>query len=347
MSLEDFVGELLLPFRSLSSALTLLTFALLLALISAAGLLGLWLMVIVMPALFRYLVSVAESRAEGHDVDPPGIEYFTVGGHLWALFPIVPTFLFAVMISEAAASGPALGWMAGLGAIAIFPAIVAVLVITHSPLQSMNPLALARFAVAAGPAYLYAPPIAALLIWPLIRSDTLPGWLLGIAQLYLAFVFYAVTGALIREKGLLGEIDIPDLPSLRESAHQNAVLEDRAATLNHAYALASRGNSEGAFRHLEQWIEQDPEPADARAWYFEHMLAWEDKMPALLFARRNLGILLEEGKDVPAVKLMLRCRLVNDAFRPLPEHLAAAVAAARRCGNDELAESLEGAPSGA
>lgn len=345
MTLEDLAGELLLPFRSLSSALALLTFAALLALISVAGLFGIWLMFVVIPALFRYLVLVAEARAKGEDVEPPGIEYFTLGGHLWSLFPVVPAVSLVLLIQATAGVNPALGWFAGLVAATVFPAMIAVLVITHSPAQSLNPMALARLIVVVGPPYLLAPLAVIVLMGFSFSLEWLPPWMVGLGELYLAFVCYAVTGALIRDKRLLDAVDIPDLPGLRESAEQTEVRKQRATTLNHAYALASRGNLEGAFRHLEEWIGQDPDPDVARGWYLEQMLGWEDTLPALLFARRMLGLFLDRGEDVRAVKLMLRCRLVNDEFRPLPEDLPAAAAAARRCGNEALAKSLDGAPA--
>ena len=54
----------------------------------------------------------------------------------------------------------------------------------------------------------------------------------------------------------------------------------------------------------------------------------------------DLDVLAKIGEQVEAVKLMLRCRLVNAAFRPLPEDAALALDAARHCQNDELISFL-------
>jgi hypothetical protein len=59
-----------------------------------------------------------------------------------------------------------------------------------------------------------------------------------------------------------------------------------------------------------------------------------------LFAQQYLGRLLEAGDQVAAVKLMLRCRLVDEAFRPLSADLPRAIAAAEARNNRELAEAL-------
>ena len=70
------------------------------------------------------------------------------------------------------------------------------------------------------------------------------------------------------------------------------------------------------------------------------MLRWEINEAALPFAQQYLSRLLRAGEQVEAVKLMLRCRLVNAAFRPLPEDAALALDAARHCQNDELISFL-------
>ena len=70
------------------------------------------------------------------------------------------------------------------------------------------------------------------------------------------------------------------------------------------------------------------------------MLRWEDPYPGLLLAQQYLGRLLEAGDQVGAVKLMLRCRLMDETFRPLGADLPKAIAAAEACGNAELAVAL-------
>jgi hypothetical protein len=70
------------------------------------------------------------------------------------------------------------------------------------------------------------------------------------------------------------------------------------------------------------------------------MLRWEDSYPGLLLAQQYLGRLLGNGDQLGAVKLMLRCRLVDEAFRPLSADLPQAIAAAEACNNGELAEIL-------
>jgi len=69
-------------------------------------------------------------------------------------------------------------------------------------------------------------------------------------------------------------------------------------------------------------------------------LRWADPYPGMLLAQQYLGRLLEMGDQVAAVKLILRCRLVDETFRPLGADLPRAIAAAEACNNPELAEIL-------
>ena len=101
MTLRDYVRELAHPATSTSVLITLATFMLLVRLALAAGLLGIWLAVIVVPAFFRYLTMIAEARARGREAEPPGIEFFTLGGGLWTLFPVIPILIMAFVVSEA------------------------------------------------------------------------------------------------------------------------------------------------------------------------------------------------------------------------------------------------------
>ena len=72
------------------------------------------------------------------------------------------------------------------------------------------------------------------------------------------------------------------------------------------------------------------------------MLKWENKDPVLVFAQQYLSQLLHSELEVEAVKLMMRCRLVNPAFVPLSGDLELARQAALNCQNEDLADSLAG-----
>jgi hypothetical protein len=334
--------DLAYPLRSTTCLLAGLVFAAMIVLAQHAGLLGIWLLIIVVPGLFRYAIMIAEARAQATDVEPPGIEFFTLGGNTWTLFGILP---FAVIVATYLALRPtspvaAIG-VAAAG-VAILPAMLAVLVITHSPLQAINPVALTRLVRATGVAYGAAPLLMlALATLTGICLRTLPS--LGIlAAVYALFAFHASTGSLIRAADLLGEIDIPIDETVAIAKADADLDRERTLVLNHAYALFSRGNRAGALAHLEAWLREEPDIRTAQDWFLAHMLEWQDLLPAMCFAQQYLGWLLRHGETVPAVKLMLRLERLDERFRPADADRAAAIAAARATGNGELADLYSG-----
>ena len=336
---ESFSVELLFPLRSVACLFAMCTFALLIMLALKAGLPGLWLLVVVVPALSRFLVIVAEARAEGRDVEPPGIEFFSLAGNAWTLFPALPAAGTLILVHTMAGTEPALATAVGLAAGVVLPAMIAVIVITHSPLQSLNPAALYRLVRSVGPPYL----LASILFLLLGAAVAAGGAALALGALYLLFAFHAVCGALLRERDLLHDIDIPADEAAAAAMTAGALAQERRVCLGHAYALFSRGNENGALAYLAKWLEQDPDPHGARDWFQKEMLGWENRRPALCFGQDYLGWLLAVGEPILAVKLMLRLRLLDPAFRPAAADLPAALAAARTSGNTELAEVLDGA----
>lgn len=341
MTPREFLDELAYPLRSSGALIAIITFVLLLWLVRAAGMLGIWLAVAVVPAFLRYLTMVAEARAQGRDASPPGIEYFTIVGNLWTLFPVIPAFVVAYL---AGASRDAFGAPAGMavaGAFAlVFPALVAVLVITHAPLQSVDPRALYRFVRRCGPSYWYAPAAAILSLVVPAMLGFVPSLARSFVEIYLFVAVFAVMGAVTRGTSLFTEVELPEAAGPDEEKLREGLARRRTGVLNHAYGFVSRGNRDGGLEHVYQWLARDPEPDAAWPWVLQQMLRWEDPFSALLLAQQYLGRLLEHGDRVGAVKLMMRCRLVDETFRPLEADLPQAIAAAEACNNPELAASL-------
>jgi hypothetical protein len=186
------------------------------------------------------------------------------------------------------------------------------------------------------PAYLF---LATLFIWWLGELPVID-FFVEFLTIYLLFAFFALMGGLIRPLQLDREVDIP-LPQAPDEAQEGRQLEkERTTALNHAYGFISRGNRASGLEHVYAWLADDPDPETAWPWFAEQMLRWELNDAALLFAQQYLGRLLNRGEHIAAVKLMLRCRLLNGAFRPLPEHTELALTAAEACQADELIDLL-------
>lgn len=322
--------------------LALITFLLLEMLAEAAGLLGIWLAIAIVPAYFRYLLYLLEARANGRDAPSPGIELFNWVENFWSLFPLVLVCLviwgeyFLVRnLSFAAALIP------GVFVFFLFPASMAVLAVTRSPVESLNPVAVYRVIRACGNDYLL-PPLAvaaSFLVAYLVYLDS-PFILTRAAAMYASILIFTLTGRVLHENAAAIEVEIPSPVGLDAEQVDANLTRERTKVLNHAYGFVSRGNRQGGLQHIYDRIENEADADAAYRWFFEQMLKWESTEAALVFAQKFLARLLARQRDVEALKLISRCLLEDARFKPLPEQRSAALAAAERLGNDDLIEYL-------
>jgi hypothetical protein len=332
------------PITQVSVLLALLMFWGVLEVVMFAGIFGLFFAILLLPALPRYLMLILEARSRGKHPEPIDVDLFLWFSGAWGLFPSV---WIAVLIYTAYIVGSMFGGVAALAAQSIIltfmPASLSVLAVTHSPIESLNPRAVGGLIRRAGGRYLVAVAyaiVAAILVW-WIAALPLPDYLRELIVVYLVFAFFTLVGEVVRPLQLHQEVDIHDPTELGAEEIGAALSVERTSVLNHAYGFVSRGNRAGGLQHIAGWLEKDPEPQTAWAWFFEQMLQWEVHEPALVFAQQYLSRLLQNEESVTAVKVMLRCRMMNEAFKPLEQDTALAIEAANRCDNTELASFLE------
>lgn len=304
---------------------------------------GLILAAFVLPALCLYLMDVLEAFVNGGKPKPLAVDHLHWFGSPWSL---VQLLYFGVLVYAIYELGSLLGGAALLLLVLLFaavlPASLAVLALTHSPLESLNPRAIGRLIGRCGATYWVAPSffLVAMLVANWLDGTRLHNGLVHLATLYLVFAFYTLTGSIVKPHELHREVAIYDPQEPDEQQLDEALTRQREAVLGHAYGLISRDNRAGGMKHIHNWLEEDPQRDAAWPWFFEQMLRWENRAPALFFGQQFLGRLLRQQEAVAAVKLMMRCRLLDEAFMPLPEDRAAAREAAVQCGNEELKRSL-------
>lgn len=343
MKAADILKAAAIPLTNPGVAFALAMFWLLVSLAAAAGMLGVWLALVIVPALFRYLTNLVETMGRDRKPEPPGAEFFRWVGDWWSIFPAV------IVVGIAWAS-----WEIHLGlgdfAMSIFlllmgfvyPAMLAVLAVTHSPMQTLNPLAIINMLRCIGLSYVVAPIYLAAIVYVSTLVQPLPFLAEMLIELLLVFSLHAVIGQLMAPHGIFDDIRIPD-PVERSDDQVSAEIEaQRSSVLAHAYALISRGNRNGGFDHVFEWLKTDPQIPAAWAWFFERMLGWENQQHALFFAQHYVHDMLQHGDDIPALKTIMRCHLIDNSFKPLPGDRQAAIDAAERLGNKELAAVLKG-----
>jgi hypothetical protein len=343
LNLSDILQEFTYPARNLTVMLSALFIFLLLEFAAFGSLMGLFLAMLILPSLFHYLMRLLDARAKGKEPGPLEVEDLMWFNGAWSLFMIfhLAVVIYAIYIFGSLYKVAGLFISASLLA-AVVPASLAVLAITRSPLESLNPRAVGGLIGRTGSDYWILPTyfLAAGFIMQWIGSLQWPDFVVEFIGFYLTLVFFSLTGAVVQPHDFHEEVDIYD-PVEPDRADVDAnLLKERTSVLNHAYGFVSRDNRAGGFKHIESWLQRDPDPETAWAWFFDQMMRWETKYPALLFGQSYLKQLLHEGEHATAVKVMMRCRQENDAFAPLAEDIELAREAARTCGNEDLLKVL-------
>jgi hypothetical protein len=136
------------------------------------------------------------------------------------------------------------------------------------------------------------------------------------------------------------DLELPSTPSKEDVAGD--LENERRKVANHAYGFVSRGNCEGGFAHVRQWIAAEADPNEAIDWFFTEMMRWEKKDAALFFAQECLAHYLHHDQEVRALKLMSRCLYEEPRWKPRLENRQHAVELAERCGRDDLLRLLRG-----
>ncbi len=341
---RELAEELLYPLRAPATLTTLALFVIFFSLVLAAGQISVILGVAatlsvglaILPAIMRFCLQHLDARAEGRDTDALDARHFSWMENLWGVFPLVLLGGLGFLLNRLQ-DMPAAQIGIGVFGVALLPASMIVLAMTHSPLQSLNPFALARLIVRLRTSYWVAPVIGVLLIGLVLFAGQYSFWLSGVVAMYALLAGFGVLGLLIRPLDIAEETDIP----MMETPVQTAIPEaQRLAALNLAYSFMSRGGTDNGIKHIEQSIRDEGADLHAWPWYFERMTRWENPLYALRFGQRAIHELLAANEQVAAAKLILRCRMLDASFRPLKEDLDAAEAALRATNNIEEADAI-------
>ena len=348
MNVNRFFRELAWPATDMVVLMAMVFFTLLALLVQAAGQLVLWLDlllgILLLPPLFRYLLMLLEARVYGRPTPVATIELFSIVDNFWSLAPLM---IFALLIwggiwlDEHVSALAARVFTAAM--LAVIPASLAVLAMTRSPVQAVNPHAIMRMIAVCEWHYLLVPAavVLAWLVTSLLTSVGAPDVLILASRFYCLFLLFTFTGGLLHAKGVQFALSFDGDEVTDPPAEIDDLTRSRQRVLNHAYGFFSRGNRGGAMAHIQSAIQNESDIDGAYHWYFNAMLKWESKDGALLLAQGNLTRLLDEQRDVEVVKLISRCLLENPGFRPLSSDLDAALDAAARLDRDDLARALE------
>lgn len=350
MTFTEFAREIAYPLTQPVMLIALVFFWLLLIIATKAGLLGLFLLLLAIPAYLRYLLAILESRAHGKEPEPPTGEMFSLVDSAWSLFPLVPVAIlvwleFAIAAKADAGVQGAGIILAGLPRLLfalLMPASLAVLTLTRSPLASIKPGLLLAVIRRSLPGYLLIPLVAVAVSAVLfgLRRAGVPDFLLDFAQSYQLFLLCSLTGAILHRRGMHFEVDIPESLEPDQPSLDRKQLDERRAVANHAYGFISRGNRAGGLKHVQQRIDEEADVDGAWRWFFDEMMRWESSDAALYFAQNYLSRLLRLDEDAGAIRLVTRCLHREPRFRPLEQDRQLTAQLLQKHGRKDLLQQL-------
>jgi len=336
------IKAIFLPVTELTVLFPLLMFWVLVSIGTSGSPMGLLVLILCLPPLFRYQMIILEATAKGVVPGAFDAEFFNWSGSMWTLFPLPVAIALVLVGAWANDTFGSTGVIVVLAvACALLPVVFALLAITHSPVQSLNPIAFGRLLKSAGDTFWIASVYLFVVGWAAVQAEQLPNIASNFIHLFVLYSFAAVTGALIEPLRLVDDVSIPDSLEATDDEKLRFLESDRNEVLTHAYGFISRGNRDGGFKHIMNHIAEDPDEVTAWAWFFERMMTWSQKENALFFAQHYIHNLLLHGDKVPALKVIMRCRYFDERFKPFKEDLPAAIAAAEGSSNIELAAVLK------
>ena len=344
MNATEISREMLYPLTDMAIIFAMIFFWLLFGLARNAGLLGIVLMIILTPAYLRYLLYLLEARANNRSAPVPDMAMFNPADNFWSLAPVV---LIAIAIWAGILLVPIISLLGvmliGVAFMVVVPASMAILAITHSPAESLNPAAMTRMVRACGAAYFIVPTVLIVMsgLFGALYLAGMPLFLIDLATSYQIVLIFTMTGAVLHTNKMAVQVDIPEPVEPTTDDLARDLDHERQKVANHAYGFISRGNRQGGFAHIRQWLENEAVVEEAYQWFFHEMLKWESADPALFFAQGYLGRLLEWQMDSEALKLIARCLHENARWRPLPEDRDEVHDLAARHGRQDLITQLK------
>lgn len=303
---------------------TLCTIALL------AGLFGLWLLILLIPSLWRYGYSVARTVAQGHsNIEAPDLNSLNPISDIMLILHFVAFLAIIIGVSTYQTLGP----IAAVAVLSIFPASTGVLVLTSSFEAAFRPAPVIGFMRSLGRDYIVlvfgcvGVAVAAALIQQLVivQIGFFSLLLSSILETWAFLAIFALIGSSIHVHSL--DFVIPGERVSEEAFQANQRELEWRKTLDLAYPPIRSGLVEEGYRILRQFIADNADSNEVRYWLFENMLEWEDKRHAVQIGRQLITREVKAENMVAALELYTRCSRVEGgvtvpaaAAAPLADH---------------------------
>ena len=343
MSTEGFFRELVYPFTNLTLCLWIIVATVLAAIASAAGLFGLWLLLLLVPAWCKYLVLMLRDRMLGLEPSVPAVELFNPVEKFWALGGAALFILLILAVSGLErVYGPLTAAVAGTVTFAAYPVAVASMAVGQSGLAGLNLPKHLMIIQRIGWRYLQvflALSLAGCLVL-LAEVFHLPQILQSFLSAYSVVLLFSFTGALLYQcRGRLG-IETHRSPEKTEERFLKQTEAEYRQVATHAYGFISRGNRAGGMKHIRDYLDAGGHDSEALRWFYNELCSWDIEGPALEISNVYLASLLARGENHTALKVAYACLERDHRYRPPPQIAEVLIEHAEACGWNEFADRL-------
>ena len=250
------------------------------------------------------------------------VEYKALGNEGWPVFSLETLvagksqvgIIFSVVVLAVAGGYSALQYagrdtVAGFllaASVVVFPASVALLAVTREFLAAIDPRRLVAAGVGMGAAYLYCL-LASVVAIALFRLAQIHGGLWYFALIYgLFWQAYLIGSTVYARRNVLG-VSAPRSPEARSQQTHQRIVAIRERVLNQAYGFAAHGNLTGALKHIENYIDAEDDSLEARLWFLNESMRWEQRNFALAFGGRLADYCERRGFVDEAAALRQKC----------------------------------------
>lgn len=322
---------------------TSVVYGLLIAMCLQAGLLGIWLGVLVLLSCWRYCYTVLRATAQGRKrIPPPDVESLNFVGE-WS---VIWHFVFYPGLVIASAPFQPFGTVAAILVAIVFPASAALMGLTSNLAHAFNPSAITHFVRTVGSDYwsLVFGNIAIFVGASLAITFVLPafGFLSSIFGIFVVlwalFASFALVGSVLRAHRLDFEIVGEARPREEEMlARRHA---DWKRDLDIAYASLRSGMLDAGYNTLHRLVDANGDSFEINYWLIENMLEWENKRFAFEVADNLMPRLLIGGREAEAFELYHRLRRRDPNYRLAPPQADALARYAESIGQTGIVAEL-------
>jgi hypothetical protein len=337
---------LFLPARPTPLVL-ILSFALLLTLAVKAGLIGIPLALVTLSWYFKYGYVMLDTTMRGFEEPPvlsiemvnPASEQRPMGQLL-----IILVFYGATRALEPV-TGSVTVSLLRMAALALLPACIAVLGVSRSLIEAVNPSVLLKTIRVLGLRYLVVVAAVALpmaIAWFLFWRGTALHITVAFALIMFGGLatFSLIGGVLYEKRDALG-IDAWKSPERERERAERDTHKRHERVIDELYGHWRGGARTEARQAAEQWLAARNYDFEEFDWLCERLLAWPDRRLAHRLAQDEIVRLLEAKRVSQALKVTRRHLAADADFRPArAAELIRLVTLARDAGDRALARRL-------